>query len=250
MAEGSQSWALFAIRFIATRSIATRFLATRFLATRFTAKLNSMPPQPKWICVFCASADGASPQYLQAARDLGRLIAARGCGLVYGGATVGTMGAIADAALEAGAPVIGVIPEVIREREIDHRGLTELHVVGTMHQRKAMLADRADAFVALPGGYGTMDEFIEIVTWAQLRIHSKPCVLANIGGYYDPLLAFLDHAVREGMIKPENRTLIQVAGTAEEAIALVETTWQTQSEIPTHDQRLDAVVGLGGKGGS
>lgn len=196
----------------------------------------------KWVCVFCASAAGAHPRYMEAAADLGRRIAEGGYGLVYGGATVGTMGAVADAALAAGGAVVGVIPEVIREREIDHKGLTEQHVVGTMHERKAMLAGRADAFVALPGGYGTMDEFIEIVTWAQLKIHAKPCVLVNINGFYDPLLAFLDHTVREGFILPENRGLVQVAGDPEEALALVEQTWRDRAEIPAHDPRLDAVV--------
>ena len=153
----------------------------------------------KWVCVFCASAAGASPDYLQAATELGRRIAERGFGLVYGGATVGAMGAVADGALAAGGAVVGVIPDVIREREIDHKGLTELHVVRTMHERKAMLAERADAFIALPGGYGTLDEFIEIVTWAQLRIHQKPCVLVNVRGFYDGFLAFLDHTMREGL---------------------------------------------------
>jgi hypothetical protein len=196
----------------------------------------------KWVCVYCASAAGASPLYLQAATELGRSIAERGYGLVYGGATVGVMGAVADAALAAGGVVVGVIPEVIREREIDHKGLTELHVVGTMHERKAMLAARADAFVALPGGYGTMDEFIEVVTWAQLRIHAKPCVLVNLGGFYDGLLAFLDHTVREGFIQPENRGLVQAARDAEDALRLVEETWRERDEIPPHDARLDAVV--------
>jgi uncharacterized protein (TIGR00730 family) len=202
----------------------------------------SAPSAKKWICVFCASAAGASPQYLKAASDLGRRIAERGYGLAYGGATVGTMGAVADAALAAGGAVVGVIPEVIREREIDHRGLTELHVVGTMHERKAMLAKRADAFVALPGGYGTMDEFIEVVTWAQLRIHAKPCVLVNVNGFYDGLLAFLDHTVREGLIQPENRGLVQVASDPADALRLVEQTWRQREEVPPHDPRLDAVV--------
>src|SRR5271170_3216319 len=150
--------------------------------------------QKRWICVFCGSADGAVPEYLATARELGRRIAERGHGLVFGGATVGAMGALADAALAADGEVVGVIPDVIMDREIAHRRLTELHVVRTMHERKALMAARADAFVALPGGYGTMDEFIEIVTWAQLRIHSKPCVLVNVGGYYDGLLAFLNTA--------------------------------------------------------
>jgi uncharacterized protein (TIGR00730 family) len=196
----------------------------------------------KWVCVFCASAAGASPQYLQAATELGRRVAEHGFGLVYGGATVGAMGAVADSALAAGGEVVGVIPEVIREREIDHKGLTELHVVGTMHERKAMLAARADAFVALPGGYGTLDEFIEVVTWAQLRIHAKPCVLVNVGGFYDGLLQFLDRTVREGFIQPENRGLVQVAGNPAEALAIVERIWRSHAEVPEHDRRLDAVV--------
>jgi uncharacterized protein (TIGR00730 family) len=202
--------------------------------------------EKKWVCVFCASAAGASPVYLEAATELGRLIALGGYGLVYGGATVGAMGAVADAALAAGGEVVGVIPEVIREREIDHKGLTELHVVRTMHERKALLARRADAFVALPGGYGTLDEFIEIVTWAQLKIHAKPCVLVNVavngGGFYDGLLGFLDHCVEQGMILAENRGLVLVAGDPEEALGLVERTWRERAEVPAHDARLDEVV--------
>jgi len=198
--------------------------------------------EKKWVCIFCASAAGASPAYLNAARDLGRRIAQRGFGLLYGGATVGAMGAVADAALAAGGQVVGVIPEVIREREIDHRGLTELHVVGTMHERKAMLAGRADAFIALPGGYGTMDEFIEIVTWAQLRIHAKPCVLVNVNGFYDGLLRFLDTCVAEGFIQADNRGLVQVARDPEAALAIAERVWSERAEIPAHDVRLDSVV--------
>lgn len=197
----------------------------------------------QWVCVFCASGAGASPAYLQAATELGRRIAERGYGLLYGGATVGAMGAVADGALAAGGQVVGVIPEVIREREIDHKGLTEQHVVGTMHERKALLASRADAFVALPGGYGTLDEFMEIVTWAQLRIHAKPCVLVNVNGFYDGLLAFLDHTVREGFILAENRGLVLVAPDPESALDFVERTWRERAEVPAHDVRLDAVVG-------
>ena len=204
--------------------------------------MNASGFQKKWVCVFCASAAGASPQYLEAAAELGRRIAERGYGLAYGGATVGAMGAVADAALASAGEVVGVIPDVIREREIDHRGLTELHVVRTMHERKAMLAERADAFVALPGGYGTMDEFIEIVTWAQLRIHAKPCVLVNVNGFWNGLLAFLDHCVEQGMIFPENRGLVLVASDPEQALRIIEQTWREQAEIPAHDARLDAVV--------
>lgn len=196
----------------------------------------------KWVCVFCASANGASPAYLQAAAELGHRIASSGYGLLYGGATVGLMGAVADAALERRGEVVGVIPDVLIDREIEHRGLTELHVVRTMHERKALLASRADAFVALPGGYGTLDEFMEIVTWAQLRIHAKPCVLVNINGFWDGLLRFIDHTVREGFIVPENRGLVQVACDPESALLLVERTWRERAEIPAHDARLDAVV--------
>lgn len=196
----------------------------------------------KWVCVFCASAAGASPVYLRAARELGERVALRGYGLLYGGATVGAMGAVADGALNAGGEVVGVIPDVIKEREIEHRGLTELHVVRTMHERKALLASRADAFVALPGGYGTLDEFIEIVTWAQLKIHAKPCVLVNVGGFYDGLLSFLDHIVAEGFIQAENLGLVQVARDPDEALAIVEQVWSARPKVPMHDARLDRVV--------
>lgn len=227
-----------------SRGFAVEFVATIKSAT-VSDRLEAMSASgsaKKWVCVFCASAAGASPAYLEAAEDLGRRIAERGYGLAYGGATVGAMGAVADAALEAGGAVMGVIPEVIREREIDHKRLTEQHVVGTMHERKAMLAQRADAFVALPGGYGTMDEFVEIVTWAQLRIHAKPCVLVNVNGFWDGLLVFLDRCVAEGFIFAENRELVQVARNAEEALALVERTWRERAEVPAHDVRLDEVV--------
>lgn len=198
--------------------------------------------EKKWICVFCGSADGARPQYAETARELGRSIASKGYGLVYGGASIGLMGAVADAGLAAGGELVGVIPDVIMDREIAHRGLTELHVVRTMHERKAMMADRADAFVALPGGYGTMDEFIEIVTWAQLRIHAKPCILVNVGGYYDGLLGFFDAAVGEGFVWPQNRGLVQVARDASEALELVERVWNMRVEVPQHDRRLDELV--------
>src|SRR5579875_1615888 len=195
----------------------------------------------KWVAVFCASAVGAQDVYMDEARALGRAVAERGYGLVYGGATVGTMGAVADAALAAGGAVMGVIPDVLKEREIEHRGLAELHVVRSMHERKAMMAGRADAFLALPGGFGTLDEFVEVLTWAQLRIHSKPCVLMNVRGYYDGLLSFLDKGVAEGFLKPENRALIQVAGDAQEALQLTEKLWAASSE-EAHDARLDELV--------
>lgn len=198
--------------------------------------------QEKSIAVFCASASGSKPAYLETARDLGSAIAERGYGLVYGGATVGAMGAVADAALAAGGRVVGVIPGVIIDLEIAHRDLTELHIVGTMHERKALMAERSDAFVALPGGYGTLDEFIEILTWAQLRIHNKPSVMVNVGGYYDPLLEFFDRAVEEGMLKPQNRSLIHLARDAREALEIIEREWSRRAELPTHDARLDELV--------
>jgi uncharacterized protein (TIGR00730 family) len=179
-------------------------------------------PNPFRVCVFCGSANGVGPACVQAAKDLGHNIAISGMGLVYGGATVGLMGVLADAALKDGAEVIGVMPDVLTDREIAHRGLTKLHIVRTMHERKALMAEHADAFIALPGGYGTLDEFIEIVTWKQLKIHQKPCILLNINGYFDGFLAFLDHAVQQGFIKPENRTLIQIAESVESALALAQ----------------------------
>ncbi len=176
----------------------------------------------KQVCVFCGSSDGARPEYRAEATRLGQLLGERGFGLVYGGASVGMMGAVADAALAAGAPVVGVLPEVLREREIAHPGLAELHYVGSMHERKAQMAGRADAFVALPGGFGTLDEFLEIVTWALLGIHAKPCVLVNTGGYFGRLLGFLDYAVAEGFARSSARALVQVAEDAEGALAIIE----------------------------
>lgn len=162
------------------------------------------------ICVFCGSRPGARPEYMNAAVSLGRALAERGIGLVYGGASVGTMGAIADAARGAGGEVIGVIPRGLVDRELAHEGLSELHIVDTMHERKARMAELADAFVALPGGTGTLDETFEIFTWAQLGLHAKPCALVNLAGYYDGLLTFLDHAVAEGFLEPEHRELVLV----------------------------------------
>jgi uncharacterized protein (TIGR00730 family) len=174
------------------------------------------------ICVFCGSSVGANPKYLAEAKALGQRMAGGGWGLVYGGTSVGLMGATADAALSGGAEVIGVLPQGLQDREIAHRGLTKLHLVGTMHERKALMASLSDAFIALPGGYGTLDEFFEIVTWAQLNIHAKPCVLINTDGYYDSLLRFLDRAASDGFVKPANLKLVQVAGDATEALRSIE----------------------------
>ncbi len=158
-------------------------------------------------------------------------------GLVYGGASIGLMGALADAALEGGAEVIGVIPEALVAHEIAHKSLSELHVVGSMHERKARMASLADAFIALPGGYGTLDEFLEILTWAQLGIHRKPCVLVNTAGYYDGMLRFLDHAVTEDFLRSHNRALILLAEDANHALALIQESPEPQT-IPDGIGRL------------
>ncbi len=173
------------------------------------------------VAVYCGSASGNDPAFLAEARALGRAIALAGMGVVYGGANVGLMGAVADAALAAGGEVIGVLPEVLAGREIAHTGLTRLEPVATMHQRKARMVTLADAFLILPGGYGTLDEMLEIVTWSQLRLHAKPCILINILGYWNGFLDFLDQTVTAGFLKPENRALLLVAGTAEEAVRAV-----------------------------
>jgi uncharacterized protein (TIGR00730 family) len=162
----------------------------------------------KRICVFCGSSVGSRPQHAAAARELGRTLAERGLGIVFGGGKVGLMGVLADTALAAGGEAIGVIPEALVAREIGHNGLTKLHVVHSMHQRKTLMADLADAFIALPGGYGTFEEFFEAVTWTQLGIHTKPCGLLNVDGYYDALLALLDRAVTDGFIQKKNRRLV------------------------------------------
>lgn len=164
----------------------------------------------KNICVFCGSKHGTQPQYTLAATSLGALLAGRGLGLVYGGGNIGLMGEVANAALGAGGRVIGVIPESLDEHEVTHRGVTELHVVQSMHERKALMADRADAFIALPGGFGTFDELFEILTWAQLGLHTKPCGLLNVDGFYDPLIVFLDHAVEHGFLKQKHRDILHV----------------------------------------
>lgn len=162
------------------------------------------------VCVFCGSSPGKSPAYAAAARAMGGAIARRGLGLVYGGGSVGLMGIAADAALAAGGEVDGVIPEVLVRREVGHRALTRQHVVASMHERKARMADLADAFVALPGGMGTLEELAEILTWAQLGLHAKPCGLLDVNGYYDPLIAFFDRAVQDGFLRPEHRALVIV----------------------------------------
>jgi uncharacterized protein (TIGR00730 family) len=160
------------------------------------------------ICVFCGSSPGSRPEYRAAAEEMAAQLARRKIGLVYGGGNVGLMGVIADAVLGAGGDVQGVIPEHLMAREVGHKGLTKLHVVRSMHERKALMADLSDAFVALPGGFGTLEEFCEVVTWTQLGLHAKPCGILNVLGFYSPLLRMFDHAVEERFLKPENRELV------------------------------------------
>lgn len=153
------------------------------------------------LAIFCGSGAGARPAYTEAAADFGRLLAERGIGLVFGGGSIGMMGIVADTVLDAGGEAIGVIPYGLAAREVDHTGLTALHKTDTMHERKALMADLADGFVALPGGLGTLEELMEVWTWAQLGIHRKPVALLNVAGYYDRFLDFLDHAVAEGFVR-------------------------------------------------
>lgn len=177
----------------------------------------------KQICVFCGSSIGTRPEYAAAATAIGVGIARRGHELVYGGGNTGLMGTVANAALNAGGKVIGVIPTVMVEKELAHEGLTQLHVVNTMHERKAMMAVFADAFVILPGGFGTMDEFYEIVTWAQLGFHRKPVAILNVCGFYDPMLTFIDHLVDEGFVKQSHREVIVIGDDPEALLSLIET---------------------------
>lgn len=160
------------------------------------------------VCVFCGSNRGKRPEYLAAATAVGTLLAERGIGLVYGAGNVGLMGALADAALAAGGEVIGVIPEALVQWEVAHQGLTELRIVGSMHERKAQMADLSDAFLALPGGFGTLEELCEVLTWSQLGIHAKPCGLLNVESYFDPLLRLFDQAVDEAFLRTAHRSLV------------------------------------------
>jgi uncharacterized protein (TIGR00730 family) len=172
----------------------------------------------KYICVFCGSRMGSSAIYAEAARQFGQALASRGLGLVYGGGHIGLMGVLADAVLRAGGSVIGVIPRSMVERELAQTNLTELHVVETMHQRKALMAERANGFAALPGGFGTADELFEILTWRQLSLHDKPIGLLNVAGFFDPLLAWIDRTVEEGFLRADNRALIHVGDQPERLI--------------------------------
>jgi hypothetical protein len=171
------------------------------------------------LCVFCGSSTPPDTRYRDTARAFGALVASRGIGLVYGGGSVGLMGAIADAALAVGGRVVGVIPTGLFRREVAHTELTELHEVGSMHERKQLMYDLADGFVALPGGLGTLEELAEVTTWSQLGLHAKPVVLLDVDGFWDPLVAQLDRMVAVGLLKPSNRALIQRAGSPEDALA-------------------------------
>ncbi len=167
-----------------------------------------MPTAISTICVYCASSTGRNERYTESARDLGVLIAARGIDLVYGGGGVGLMGVLADAVLGAGGRAHGVITRALVAKEVAHQGLTDLQVVETMHERKALMADRSDGFVMLPGGFGTLDEFFEAITWTQLGVHSKPCGILDVDGYFDPLRQMFNRATEDGLLRPEHRDLV------------------------------------------
>lgn len=191
------------------------------------------------LCVFCGSRVGANGLYQQAAAELGRLLVQRGYGLVYGGGHVGLMGVIADAVLQHGGEVIGVIPEAMVGRELAHTGLTHMHVVPSMHARKARMAELSDAFIAMPGGYGTFDELFEIISWALLGIHQKPIGLFNVAGYFDAMLACVEHAIAEGFIAPEHR---QLTVSADQPAALLDALAQ-YIPLPVRPWRLTGSSG-------
>ena len=186
----------------------------------------------KRICIFTGSRYGKSPEYAAVAVQLGRELVARGCGLVYGGGNVGLMNAIADTVLDSGGEVIGVIPNSLVSREVAHRGLTELRVVQSMHERKAVMAELSDGFIAMPGGIGTMEEIFEVLSWAQLGLHDKPCGLLNAAGYYDPLIQFLDHAVSADFIKPQHRALMIVEERPAALLDRFEQAWRARLPKP------------------
>jgi uncharacterized protein (TIGR00730 family) len=179
-------------------------------------------PRLRRLCVFCGSSVGRDPAYRRLAESLGRALAARGIGVVFGGGRVGLMGALADAAMAVGGEVIGVIPQALLDREVGHDGLSDLRVVGSMHERKALMAELADGFVALPGGVGTLEELFEVWTWGQLGLHAKPCGVLDAGDFYAPLIAFLDHLVETGFVRPAHRAMLVSAGTPDALLAAFE----------------------------
>src|SRR5215467_4058159 len=176
----------------------------------------------KRICVFCGSSAGSRPEYRACAEQLGAELVRRNIALVYGGGNVGLMGAIADSVLQAGGKAIGVIPEHLMAHEVGHKQLTKLHIVHSMHERKALMADISDAFIALPGGFGTLEEFFEVLTWSQLGLHRKPCGIVNVLDYFTPLLEMLDHAVEERFLKAQNRALVLARQTPTELLQAFE----------------------------
>jgi uncharacterized protein (TIGR00730 family) len=186
-------------------------------------------PELSSICVFCGSNGGADPAYLEAAEAVGRGLAERGVRIVYGGARVGMMGALAESARHAGGDIVGVMPRAIFDREIGHTGLDDLRVVGSMHERKALMAELSDAFIALPGGIGTLEELFEVYTWAQLGIHAKPLGLMDVAGYYRPLVAFLDHSVQEGFLRSSTRSLLAVGDDLDDLLAAL-AAWRPPTE--------------------
>lgn len=175
----------------------------------------------RW-CVFCGSSPGRDPRFVESAQALGNAFAQRGIELVYGGGRVGMMGALADATLAAGGRVVGIIPDFLEAREVAHRGIQDLRVVPSMHERKALMASLSNGFIALPGGFGSFEEFCEAVTWVQLGIQHKPCILVNIAGYYDPLIAMFDAGVADGFISAENRAIVQIVDSVDELLAAIE----------------------------
>ncbi len=199
----------------------------------------------KRICVFCGSSPGAQPEYVQAAKALGQLLAHKKIGLVYGGACGGMMGALASAAVEAGGDVIGIMPGALVKKEVAFTGLKDLRIVETMHERKAMMAELSDGFVALPGGLGTIEEFFEVLTWAQLGMHKKPCGLLNVNGYFDPLAAFIDHAVAQQFISPTGRSLVIMENTPEKLLQKFEHYKAPESDKATWALRMsDKLAGI------
>ncbi len=172
------------------------------------------------LCIYCGSSIGSRKSYIDAATELGRLLVTCGTDLVYGGSHKGIMGVIADAVLEDGGKVIGVIPQSLMDKEVAHRGLSKLHVVKSMHERKSLMAVLSDGFIAMPGGYGTLEEIVEVLTWGQLQFHNKPCGLLNVDGYFDHLLRYLDHAAEERFLRPEHREMLLVANTPAELLDL------------------------------
>ena len=197
------------------------------------------------ICVFCGAASGRATTYAAAARGLGELLAERGIGLVYGGGNVGLMGELADAVLDAGGQAVGVIPQQLVDREIAHAGLTELHVVENLQQRKALMAELADAFLTLPGGVGTMEELFEVWSWGRLGLHSKPCGLLNVDGYFDSLRTLTDQMVTEGFLEPEYREMLLIEkqpGALLDRLAAYGPRWRWSTDVPSGDGSIGGSV--------